>query len=338
MNLMHNMRRSGVALLAAAVTGTLLLAPGASSASADTPPLKVTCPTQAVTGQPTGITATNTSTVFENVSVYVNHSSSAWLVEPAWPETTAKFEWTAPSPGTYTYTVTAVGTNVSYSVDCIMAVISPAPVFDVQSPLLTATAGSRYSYTFAATGAPAPTYALAPGAPPWLAINSATGEVSGVVPRSGVREFTYSVTATNSVGSATAGPFTVRVYRPGFLPQAVLIVKLHCPASITEAGAATCTLTVTNLGPDAAPRTTAVAQISPALTDKSCSGCRSYFGITVWGLSTLAAGASATEAFTVATHNRSFVPCARISVYAQSGAIDPSPWRSRATATIAIIR
>lgn len=335
---MYGTRTFGVALLTAAVTGTLLLATAASPAKADTQPLKVTCPSQAVTGQPTGITATNTSTVFEEVSVYVNHASSAWLVQPAFPDTTVNFEWAAPSPGTYTYTVTAVGTDVSYSVDCVMAVISPAPVFDVQSPLLTATAGARYSYTFAATGSPAPTYALAPGAPSWLTINPATGQVSGVVPRWGVRRFTYSVTATNSVGSATAGPFTVRVYRPGFLPQAVLIAKLHCPASIAMGGTATCTLTITNLGPDAAPRTTAVARLSASLTVKSCAGCRSYFGITVWGLGTIAAGASATEAFTVSSHDRVFAPRARISVYAQSGAIDPSPWRSRATATIAITR
>ncbi len=218
------------------------------------------------------------------------------------------------------------------------AVISPAPVFDVQSPLLTATAGARYSYTFAATGAPAPRYALASGAPSWLTINPVTGQASGVVPRSGVRQFTYSVTATNPVGPATAGPFTVRVYRPGLLPQAVLIARLHCPASIAKGGTATCTLTVTNLGPDAAPRTTAVAQISPSLTVKSCAGCQSYSGITVWGLGTVAAGASTTETFTVASHHGFFAPRTRISAFAQSGAIDPSPWRSRAAAAIAVTR
>ena len=85
-----------------------------------------------------------------------------------------------------------------------------APSFTADSPPLTAPVGSSVGYTFSATGAPAPTYALASGAPAWLSIDPNTGELGGTVPP-GTTTFTYSVTATNSVGSVSAGPFTVSV-------------------------------------------------------------------------------------------------------------------------------
>ncbi len=85
------------------------------------------------------------------------------------------------------------------------------PVFVLDSPPTTASVGQVYCYTFEASGNPAPTYALAPGAPSWLSINASTGAVSGTVPTM-ISSFSYSVTASNSVGNpATAGPFTVSV-------------------------------------------------------------------------------------------------------------------------------
>jgi len=57
--------------------------------------------------------------------------------------------------------------------------VDQAPAFVADSPPLTAAAGQTYDYTFAASGAPAPTYALASGAPSWLSVNASTGEVTG---------------------------------------------------------------------------------------------------------------------------------------------------------------
>ena len=89
-----------------------------------------------------------------------------------------------------------------------------APVFTGASPALTVTGGSVYSYTFAASGSPAPTFALGAGAPAWLSIDATTGALSGTVP-TGITSFSYSVDASNGVGSpATAGPFTVAVSTP----------------------------------------------------------------------------------------------------------------------------
>jgi hypothetical protein len=84
------------------------------------------------------------------------------------------------------------------------------PAFVQASPPTTAAVVQMYTYTFQASGTPAPTYALV-GAPSWVSI--ASGVVSGIPP-SGTTSFTYRVTATNALGQASAGPFTVTVTSP----------------------------------------------------------------------------------------------------------------------------
>ena len=84
------------------------------------------------------------------------------------------------------------------------------PVFVRQTPPITAAAGHAYQYAFSASGSPPPAYALATGSWAWLHVNTATGEVSGTVPV-GITSFSYTVTASNTAGTATAGPFAARV-------------------------------------------------------------------------------------------------------------------------------
>ena len=57
--------------------------------------------------------------------------------------------------------------------------VEQMPAFTVDTPPATARAGQAYTYTFAASGVPTPTYALAPGAPAWLSIDPTTGALSG---------------------------------------------------------------------------------------------------------------------------------------------------------------
>ncbi|WP_091256810.1 putative Ig domain-containing protein [Arthrobacter sp. ok909] len=55
-----------------------------------------------------------------------------------------------------------------------------APVFTAATPPATATVGAAYSYTFAATGNPTPTFRVSSGAlPAGLGLNSTTGVLSG---------------------------------------------------------------------------------------------------------------------------------------------------------------
>ena len=125
-----------------------------------------------------------------------------------------------------------------------------APAFVTDSPPLATAPGQAYAYTFAATGIPAPVYALAAGAPAWLTINAATGQVTGTPPAV-TTSFTYAVTATNTVGTATAGPYTVTVTRAA--AHADISAALACPAALPAGTAGTCTLTAANGGPAPPP-------------------------------------------------------------------------------------
>ena len=86
------------------------------------------------------------------------------------------------------------------------------PVFTQANPPLSATVGTPYTATFAASGYPVPTFALAQGAPAWLSIDATTGAVGGTP--TGPGQVSYSVIASNGSGqgdSVTAGPFAVTV-------------------------------------------------------------------------------------------------------------------------------
>ena len=129
--------------------------------------------------------------------------------------TTGAVAGTPPTGTTsFTYSVTASNGKLPNATTGLFTVAvatpSTAPAFTADTPPLTAAPGALYSYKFVATGTPAPTYSLST-AVSWLSINSATGLVSGTVPSTYTGTFLYSVKATNSVNSATAGPFTVTV-------------------------------------------------------------------------------------------------------------------------------
>jgi hypothetical protein len=77
-----------------------------------------------------------------------------------------------------------------------------APVFTASTPPATATVGAAYSYTFAASGNPAPTFRVNSGAlPAGLSLNTTTGVLSGTPTAAGPATFT--VAATNGVSPDT---------------------------------------------------------------------------------------------------------------------------------------
>jgi subtilase family serine protease len=117
-----------------------------------------------------------------------------------------------------------------------------APVFTTDSPPLTGTVGTSYTYTFHASGNPTPTYAFGDSPPSFLSINSTTGVVSGT-PTTGTKSFSYSVIASNGVTpNATAGPFTVTVSAAAPGP------KIDAEASATGANSATVSLSTRTAG------------------------------------------------------------------------------------------
>jgi hypothetical protein len=175
--------------------------------------------------------------------------------------------------------------------------VNQKPVFDVDTPATTGMVGQVYSYIFVADGTPTPTYSLATGAPSWLSINATTGQLSGTPP-TGTTTFTYSVIAASSVGSATAGPFTVSVSAVVSSTKADISIAMSCPSTALANGHVTCTITVTNHGPASAKNVYAVAFLPSSLSSITVStGGKLVKHTAVWTAATLASGASST--FTV---------------------------------------
>ena len=167
----------------------------------------------------------------------------------------------------------------------------------LDSPPLATVAGQVYGYTFAASGTPAPSYALATGAPSWLSISASTGMLTGTPPK-GTTSFTYTVTAANHAGTATAGPFTVTIATRS--ADAILSAALACPATMTVSGTGSCTLTIANAGPASAGKVVAAVLLPAALSEVSCAAsCARHGNVYTWTLASLAAGASSHFALTV---------------------------------------
>ncbi len=190
--------------------------------------------------------------------------------------------------------------NASYAAAPTVTVTIPVdqmPAFTADSPPSAATVGDDYGYVFAASGVPGPTFALASGAPAWLSIDAVSGAVSGTPP-AGTTSFTYSVVASNSVGGATAGPFSVAVTSPPPPPppsrDADISAALACPSSIPVGSIGTCALTVRNGGPAAAHFVT--AELALPFGFERVRAMRGFWkgNFSMWFLGTLDAGSAAT--------------------------------------------
>jgi Fibronectin type III domain/Putative Ig domain len=131
---------------------------------------------------------------------------------------------TPTTAGPATFTVTATnGVSPDAVTPSITITVNPAqaaPVFTAATPPATATAGTAYTYTFAASGTPAPTFHVSSGAlPAGLSLNTTTGILSGTPTTAGTATFT--VTATNGVSpDAVTPPLTITVTATATAPAA----------------------------------------------------------------------------------------------------------------------
>jgi hypothetical protein len=129
--------------------------------------------------------------------------------------TTGLLSGTPTKPGVFTFTIKATNGVSPDAVSPTLTITVDAPsAFTANSPPTTATVGVAYSYTFAATGFPAPTFALASGAlPDGLTLDATSGLLSGTPTNSGV--FTFTVKATNGTPPDAISPtLTITVTAP----------------------------------------------------------------------------------------------------------------------------
>jgi hypothetical protein len=89
-----------------------------------------------------------------------------------------------------------------------------SPAFTADSPPTTGSVGTPYTYTFAASGNPAPTFSVHSGSlPSGLTLDSTTGTVSGTPKTPG--SFTFTIEAANGVTPAAVSPsITITVTAP----------------------------------------------------------------------------------------------------------------------------
>ena len=115
-------------------------------------------------------------------------------------------------------------------------VVNQAPAITDGPPPTTGTTGTAYSFTYTASGFPAPVFNVSSGAlPGGLTLNSATGLLSGSPTAAGV--FTGTVTATNGVGDgvtpAASQNFSITVSQAP-TPPANLALNMPVTVSSTE--------------------------------------------------------------------------------------------------------
>lgn len=127
--------------------------------------------------------------------------------------------------GLYSFTLSAENTTSPNAASASHAIeVSAAPVFTADNPTTSAKVGVPYSYTYTATGYPAPTF-TATGLPAGLTLSS-TGVLSGTPTGKGGKTVSFAVTASNTVAdtvgtshSLTITPAAVTPTPPGPTPS-----------------------------------------------------------------------------------------------------------------------
>lgn len=130
---------------------------------------------------------------------------------------------TPTTAGPTTFRVVASSSGGTTTTAPLTVTIDPTPVppvFTAADPTATGTVGAAYSYSFAASGVPAPTFAVAPGGalPDGLTLDAVSGVLSGTPTTAGTS--TFRVVATNRAGSAVTAPLTVTVAPAPIAPLA----------------------------------------------------------------------------------------------------------------------
>ena len=163
-----------------------------------------------------------------------------------------------------------------------------APALTADTPASALAINAPYSYTFTASGNPAPTFAVASGSlPPGLTLSS-SGVLSGTPTTAG--KYTFTVSASNGVGSPAVSPtITMTVYGSTDMSAAVT-----GPKTATAGATAVYTVTAYDLGPTTAGQVTITFTLPPGAAFVSATNGGTYAnGVVTWTVATVASGSHA---------------------------------------------
>ncbi|GGL07535.1 YVTN family beta-propeller protein [Curtobacterium luteum] len=218
--------------------------PEAPAFTADNPPKSATI------GTPYSFTFTATGSPSPTFSV-----SKGQLPDGLTLSSDGVLSGTPTSADTFTFTVAAsngVGTDAATDPITITVTQAPvAPAFTADTPPAATTVGATYSYTFAASGSPSPTFSVSKGQLPAGLSLTAGGVLAGTPTATGTSTFT--VAASNGVGSDATTEVTITVSKqlvqPTFMavsPPSAATVGKRYSYQFTAAGNPAPTFTVTS--------------------------------------------------------------------------------------------
>jgi len=182
----------------------------AVQASTPTQPAITNAPLSAtaITGIAYSFTYTATGYPIPTFNVTPGSLPSGFLLSP-----TGMLTGTPTTAGTYSGTITAangVGTAASQAFTLIVQLSTTAQPAILNGPATTtALVGSAYSFTYAASGYPLPTFTVSSGQLPAGLSLSTSGAISGTPTATG--NYSGMVTAANGIGSVATQSFTINV-------------------------------------------------------------------------------------------------------------------------------
>jgi hypothetical protein len=157
--------------------------------------------------------------------------------------TTGALSGTPTVSGGFSYSVSATNDSGTVSTATLSLAVNEAPTWTSNSPTTALLTGSNVSYTFAASGYPAPTYSVTSGTlPAGLTLDSSSGLLSGTPTTVGSSTVTFQ--ASNGIGTAVTVSKTF-VVTAG--TQATLYLNA-ASTSLTYDPSNTVTTTVTTSG------------------------------------------------------------------------------------------
>jgi|GEM_PF-1033106 len=159
----------------------------------------------AAVGKPYAFTVTATGAPAPTFAVSAGALPDGLTLDAATGEITG----TPTQEGDYALSISATNRVGSVTADYSITVEASAPPVITSGNPHHTTVGSVYDFTVTASGAPAPTFAVTAGAlPDGLALDAATGKITGTATTAGT--FTFTVAASNSEGTDTA-EYTIQV-------------------------------------------------------------------------------------------------------------------------------